>query len=248
MIGPKPSPRAVPLYTQIANDLRKQIKDGYYGPGALLPSRNEIATMYGVSPITARDSLAVLSHEGYAQAVRGRGHIVRRQRPRITLPHRLYTQHGHEPGVELRLHQLDVYQETPPDNIALPLESGTEPVWVRRAVWMAATDRQSIHIHVSWLLGLGLDATAALREADPETPWPQTVQQLTGRTVAFIQQNTRARGANPFEASTFTIPPATTVFVSHLTTYDPGHQPIEHSRHTWPTDAVRTSDHYAYGG
>lgn len=242
----EPSPPAVPLYTQIANDLRRQIKNGYYGPGALLPGRNEIATMYGVSPITARDALGVLSHEGYAQAVRGRGHLVRRQRPRITLPHRLYSRAGHDPGVELQLHQLDVYQEVPPDTIALPLETGTDPVWVRRAVWMAAADRQPIHIHLSWLPDLGAHAKTALHEAHPGAPWPETVQEFTGRTVSFVQQNTRARGANPFEAHTFTIPPATTVFVSHLTTYDPSHRPIEHSRHTWPTDAVRTSDHYPY--
>ena len=72
----------VPLYAKIADDLRHQIKTGYYGPGALLPSRNEIAAMYGVSPITGKDALAVLSHEGYAQAIRGRGHIVRRKRDR----------------------------------------------------------------------------------------------------------------------------------------------------------------------
>jgi DNA-binding GntR family transcriptional regulator len=34
----------VPLYAKIADDLRAKIKDGYYGPGALLPSRNEIAS------------------------------------------------------------------------------------------------------------------------------------------------------------------------------------------------------------
>ncbi|HEV2374061.1 MAG TPA: GntR family transcriptional regulator, partial [Streptosporangiaceae bacterium] len=67
----KPSMGGLPLYAKIANDLRDKIKDGTYGPGALLPSRNEIAELYGVSPITARDALSVLSHEGYARALRG---------------------------------------------------------------------------------------------------------------------------------------------------------------------------------
>ena len=53
------------------------------------------------------------------------------------------------------------------------------------------------------------------------------MQQVTGRTIASVLQNTRARGANPFEAATFGIPDATTVLVSHLATYDAAHHPIE---------------------
>jgi hypothetical protein len=44
----------------------------------------------------------------------------------------------------------------------------------------------------------------------------------------------------------FGLPDGTKVFVAHLTTYDAGHRPIEHSRYTWPTDAVRVTDDYTY--
>jgi DNA-binding GntR family transcriptional regulator len=245
-----PSPGGVPLYAKIADDLRGKIKDGYYGPGALLPSRNEIADEYGVSPITGRDALAVLSHEGYARAIRGRGHIVRRKRPRLTVPGRLYAAHAVDgtmldPAV-LAMDKAEVYQETAPDNIALPLECGAEMVWVRRAVYLAVADRQPIQIHVSWLPGLKDKAVKRLRGLDPGVLWPDVVQHVTGRAIVSVLQNTRARGANPFEASTFGIPDATTIFVSHLTTYDAGHAPIEHSRFAWPTDAVRMSDDYRY--
>ena len=236
-----------PLYAKIADDLRDKIRGGFYGPGALLPSRNEIAASYGVSAITARDALAVLSQEGYARAIRGRGHIVRRKRPRLTVPFRLYASGAAavDPAL-LDMLDLEVYQEIAPDNIALPLESGADPVWVRRAVYGSVVDRQAIQIHVSWLAGLGDDAGAALRALDPGLSWPEAVQQVTGRTIATVLQNTRARGANPFEAATFAVPDATTVLVSHLTTYDAGHRPIEHSRFAWPTDAVRISAEYSY--
>jgi GntR family transcriptional regulator len=235
----------VPQYAKIAADLRDKIKDGTYGPGALLPSRNEITALYGVSAITARDALSVLSHEGYAQAVRGRGHIVRRKRSRLTVPARLYAGAGNDPGVALRLHRLDVYQETPPDNIALPLETGAgELAWVRRATWIAAADLQPMQIQVSWLPRLRDSAEDTLRGADPDTPWLTTVRQVTGRAIASVVQHTRARGANPFEAGVLGIPDATTVLVMHATLYDRRHRPIEHSRYTWPTDAARISDYY----
>jgi GntR family transcriptional regulator len=255
-LGSTRSPGGGALYAKIADDLRAKIKNGYYGPGALLPSRSEIAATYGVAAVTAQDALAVLSHEGYARAIRGRGHIVRRKRPRVTVPGRLYA-----PGAlagtlldpaALELHQVDVYQEVAPDNIALPLECGADPVWVRRAVHIAApdgappADRQAIQIHVSWLPGLGNDAGTTLRDVAAGTWWPQAVQDVTGRSIATVRQNTRARGANPFEAGAFGIRDGTTVFVSHLTTYDGGHQPVEHSRYAWPTDAVRMSEDYPY--
>jgi len=244
-------PDGVSLYAKIADDLRAKIKDGYYGPGALLPSRNELGSMYGVSGVTAQGALSVLSQEGYVRAIRGRGHFVRRKRPRLTVPGRLYATHAAHDGTVLdpamlELNKLDVYQEVAPDNIALPLESGTDVVWVRRAVHLAAVDQQPIQIHVSWLPGLGHDCEQALRSLDPGLTWPQVVQQVTGRSIATVRQNTRARGANPFEAGAFGVPDGTTVFVSHLTTYDDGRQPIEHSRFAWPTDAVRMSEDYAY--
>jgi len=249
-VDSSPQPGGVPLYAKIANDLRAKIKDGTYAPGALLPSRNEIADMYRVSPITGRDALSVLSHEGYARVIRGRGHIVRRKRPRLTLPGRFYAAEDLDEttidAAMLELHRLDVYQETAPDNIALPLECGADPVWVRRAVYVAAADRQPVQVHVSWLADLGEDAGAALRDLDTGIWWPDAIQQVTGRAIATVRQNTRARGANPFEADTFGIPGGTAVFVSHLTTYDAAQRPIEHSRFAWPTDAVRMSDDYTY--
>lgn len=242
-----PAAAVVPQYVKIATDLRDKIKDGTYGPGALLPSRNELAAAYGVSAITARDALSLLSHEGYARALRGRGHIVRRKRPRLTVPGRLYGGPAPEQGTELELQRLDVYREAPPDNIALPLETGADvSVWVRRAVYAATVDQQPIQIHVSWLTGLTDDAEEPLRDMDPGRPWPAEVARITGRKVVTVLQNTRARGANPFEAEAFGIPDGTTVFVSHLTTYDPKRRPIEHSRYTWPTDAVRMSDYYSW--
>jgi DNA-binding GntR family transcriptional regulator len=245
--GAVPSPAVVPQYVKIAGDLRDKIRDGTYGPGALLPSRNEITAMYGVSAITARDALSMISHEGYAKAVRGRGHIVRRKRSRLTLPSRLYSSASPDPSVPMELHQLDIYQEHPPDNIALPLETGSEMlVWVRRAVFIAADDRQPIQIHVSWIPGLTGQAEDVIQNVSQHIPWPEAVQKITGRRVTSVLQHTRARRANPFEAAAFGIPDATKVFVAHATSYDAQRRPIEHSRYTWPTDAVRISDYYAY--
>src|SRR6266704_2251497 len=124
-------PAVAPLYARIAGELRDQILDGTYGPGALLPSRNDIAAQFGVSAITAQHALSILRHEGHAQSITGRGHIVRRRRPRLTVHARVYGEALTDGLLEVLMHRLDVYQEPPPADIALPLEaSADEPVWV----------------------------------------------------------------------------------------------------------------------
>ena len=161
------------------------------------------------------------------------------------MPARLYAATGPDPAVPLELDRLDVYQEAPPDNIALPLETGSHAaVWVRRAVYAAVADRQPMQIHVSWLLGLTDIAEDALRGVRADASWPAAVAEVTGRTVATVVQHTRARGANPWEADVLGIPDMTIVLVTHATLYDATRRPVEHSRYTWPTDAVRISDYY----
>jgi DNA-binding GntR family transcriptional regulator len=253
--GTTPPAGTTSLYAQIAADLRDKIKDGTYGPGALLPGRKEIAARYGVSTITAQNALALLSRDGYARAIKGRGLVVRRKPTRLTVPGWLYatpTADGSFLGGGflgsgmLDLHQLDVYQEVAPGHIAAPLQSGNDLVWVRRAIHSPPADPEPVQIHHSWLTGLGDDAATALGTHDPAMPWPGAVQQVTGRTISTVQQHTQARAASPFEAGTFGIRDGAAVLVSHLTTYDGAHRPIEHSRFAWPADAVQIGTEYSY--
>jgi len=68
-----PEPRA----RQIASDLRQQIVDRTLGPGALLPSEQELARAHDVSRQTARAALQVLEREGLVTVRPRRGRIVR---------------------------------------------------------------------------------------------------------------------------------------------------------------------------
>jgi GntR family transcriptional regulator len=62
---------------QITSDLRTQIQNGTYGPGALLPSEPEIARAYNVSRQTARTALQTLEQEGLVTVRPRRGRVVR---------------------------------------------------------------------------------------------------------------------------------------------------------------------------
>lgn len=62
-----------PAYVQMANILRRQISDGVFRPGDLLPSEAQLVRMYGISPMTVRRSINLLAEEDVVSTERGRG-------------------------------------------------------------------------------------------------------------------------------------------------------------------------------
>ncbi len=67
----------VPLYVQIKEQLENQIKSGIYSIGSRLPSERELAQLYKVSRMTARQALQVMAIEGIVDSSTGKGTYVR---------------------------------------------------------------------------------------------------------------------------------------------------------------------------
>jgi DNA-binding LacI/PurR family transcriptional regulator len=66
----------VPLYKQVAADLRRRIVTGELAVGARIPPHRELATRYGVSVITINKALSGLVSEGVLYSHVGRGTFV----------------------------------------------------------------------------------------------------------------------------------------------------------------------------
>jgi len=52
---------------------KKKIKEGYYLPGVLLPTEQELEQQYSVSRTTIRKTIGLLTNEGYLRVKQGRG-------------------------------------------------------------------------------------------------------------------------------------------------------------------------------
>ncbi len=65
-----------PLYAQLARILRSQIISGEYKSGDMLPPEGELSKTFGVSRITVRAALRILSDEGLIVRYSGRGTFV----------------------------------------------------------------------------------------------------------------------------------------------------------------------------
>lgn len=77
----------IPLYQQVAEDLRKQIRSGKLPTGGRLPPIRQLTTLYGVSIITINKALAALVSDGLVDSHVGRGTFVTAQpgpkKPRV---------------------------------------------------------------------------------------------------------------------------------------------------------------------
>ncbi len=62
-----------PLYRQLADIIKNDIKNGIFAPGSKLPSENELARKYNMSRLTARQAVTVLVNEGLVERYHGKG-------------------------------------------------------------------------------------------------------------------------------------------------------------------------------
>lgn len=74
-----------PVFQQIADELRQRITAGTYPAGSKLPSETELIAEFGVTRITVRRGLAVLTNEGLTEPQRGKGVYVRQQPAVLTV-------------------------------------------------------------------------------------------------------------------------------------------------------------------
>lgn len=81
-MGPKAA-TAGSLHEHVADQIRRAIDNGELGPGDRLPAEGELAARYEVSRHTVRRALADLTAEGLVTSSRGRGRIVRDDRPLV---------------------------------------------------------------------------------------------------------------------------------------------------------------------
>jgi GntR family transcriptional regulator len=69
----------VPLYQQIADLLRRDIENGTYPPGAMIPAISTIIQETGCTHVTVRKGIALLAEEGLVNIVPGKGTFVARR-------------------------------------------------------------------------------------------------------------------------------------------------------------------------
>jgi GntR family transcriptional regulator len=141
----------IPLYHQIANDLRERILGGTLAAGARIPSEQELGLLYGASRITVRQALGTLAHEGLVSREPGRGSFVRDTS--ITAgPRRLtsFTSEMRARGIQPTSRVLSIRVEPADDAVAagLSVDPGTSVLRLER---LRSGDEQPLGIQTTYL-------------------------------------------------------------------------------------------------
>ena len=85
----------LPRYYQLKEIIRERIMTGEWAPGTLIPSERELCERYGISRMTARQSITELVSEGLLYREQGKGNLRRsaKNRPAAPPTNRLYRRH-----------------------------------------------------------------------------------------------------------------------------------------------------------
>jgi GntR family transcriptional regulator len=161
---------AAPLYAQVTNALRHQLKAETWKPGAQLPTEPALGDRFGVSSITIRRALATLEDEGLLVRRQGRGTFAAERHELVVKPYRLssltddFEQRGWSSTSRMVRHELIL----PTAEIANLLGIGEEAevVLISR---IRLADGEPLAIQTAWLPSDLFPGLAAVETLDKES-------------------------------------------------------------------------------
>jgi GntR family transcriptional regulator len=214
---------SVPLYAQIADALRADIRSGHYPPGVALPSERKLMDHFGVTRATIRNALGQLRSEGLLTMERGAGAFVRRPSPvrRIVGPDRFLRRDREEgkaayvaemererlrPEVEV----IEVARTKAPGEIAelMALDAAADVVRRHRRYLASGEPLELATSYIPWALAKG--TAIAKRDTGPGGIYARLEER--GHVIEGFEEQITARMPTPEERSQLQIPEGVPVF------------------------------------
>lgn len=238
-----------PLYIQVADALREQIREGQIRPGGLLPSVEELRKAWGVSHRTARAAIDQLRAEGLVVSYQGVGTRVREQQVSRRLTSDMTIQgtlRGWYRAVERQglrpVSKAEIRQESCPPKVAesLGIEAGTE-VMVRDRIMRiegAPPELLATSYFPLWVV-----------EQVPRVRDPNVGGQITWLEEAFgelwWEDVITARMPDRHERDLLDLAPGVPVVIVNGPTYDQEGRPLTHIVMVVASDRLELA--YQYG-
>ena len=222
----------IPLYFQIAENLKEAIQAGTIAPGERLDNELELAERLGVSRPTVRQAIQRLVQQGLVVRRRGLGTVV--VAPRILRPVALTSLYDDLAAAERAptTAVLSFEEIAADDEIAqvLSLAVGTPVLSIERLRFADDTPLALMHNYLPAKLLQGRT------EADLEQTGLYELLRSQGVQLHAADQVLAARRATAQEARLLQAPRSTTVLTMTRTAFDPAGLPIEHGRHAYLAD------------
>jgi GntR family transcriptional regulator len=225
----------VPLYYQLKEVLRQQIKSGHLAPNTAIPSEPELVASYQVSRATVRQALTELVNEGLLYRMHGKGTFVREPRleehvNELSSLTREIQQRGKRPGGILLLSELT----RGPDAVRQRLKLA-EDEQVIRLERLRTADGQPIAYEVDYV---PYQRASSLYQRVKEVGEGSLYQLLAseGMVPATVEQSVTADHAQVREAEVLRVSMGEAVMRVQSTTFGPVGIPIAYSELAFPLD------------
>jgi GntR family transcriptional regulator len=238
---------SVPLYAQIADALRADIRSGLYSPGVALPSERKLMDRFGVTRATIRSALAQLRSEGLLTIERGAGAFVRMPSPvrRIVGPDR-FLRRDREAGKAAYYAEMEREERRPevevievarvkvPADIGelMGLEAGADVVRRHRRYLASGEPLELATSYIPWALARG--TAIAKRDSGPGGIYARLEE--AGHEIAAFEEQITARMPTPEERVQLQIPEGVPVIRVVRRAFDADRRVLELCDTTMPAD------------
>jgi GntR family transcriptional regulator len=227
----------LPRYYQLKEIIRQKVTGGQWGPGTPIPSERELCEQYGISRMTARQSITELVNDGYLYREQGKGTFV--AQPKIT--QQLIQLTGFTEDMEARAKlpatQVLSHQMVHADAViaaALRIKTGQLLFKVQR---LRLANGEPLAIETSLVNFIGCEHLMG-EDLEHQSLY-QILLQKYGQPPREADQELEARLATEEEARLLKINKGDPVLHIHRTTYTDRNQPLEYAKSIYRGDKYR---------
>lgn len=210
-----------PLYHQIAETLRREIRERGLKPGDFLATEEVLETRFGVSRATVRRALDELVADGLVVRMPGKGTYVAKPRVEVRLPVlKSFTEAIVELGMEpsARVVEVDVVEAPDDVFVRLDLEEGDRVVRIERLRY--ADDEPMLALRAYIPIDVGIEPGADFSGS------MYALLEAHGVTVAEAVHVIDADAADASLSRAFGIEAGHPVLRMHCTTFDDFGRPV----------------------
>jgi GntR family transcriptional regulator len=221
-----------PKYLRIHSNLRERITSGQWPPGSSLPSQRELADEFGVSIMTLRQALQLLTDEGLIETRHGSGTFA-------TAHYAYDLGHLHSfasdliaQGAKITTKLLAAEAVTPPADVAARLGTPDEALRLRR---LRLSDGQPLIVQTSYL------PAALARVVEPEDLGRlglYTLLASRGLTIARAHESISPTTLGPDDARDLARPQCSPALLSHRISFTAAGVPLIDDHALLPADSV----------
>lgn len=229
----------LPLYHQLAMNLRSRILSGEFREGDYIPTEAKLSETFRMSRTTVRQAVAELCRQGLLERRQGKGTRVCRQKLQREIPglssfYEEVASTGHKPGT--RVLSIDVV-DAPDGTVAseLQLRPGEKAVRLTRTRYV---DGDLLGVSISYFREELWNALGA-SPSDFNDASLYGILESRGHELVWATETIEAAPCDRELARTIGVPAGTTLLISGRTVYNRFNQPIEHAYNKFRADKYK---------